>query len=138
MNGQGEILIQRRAATKDKSAGKWDVSFGGHCVKTENSENILIANVIKEGKEELGLNIKAQDIIKLGEVRYISQENKNRELLGIFLVKVDDNQKFIFEDGEVSEVVWIKPDTLYNNIIQNPNDYANRIGAITLLRLYGI
>lgn len=138
MNGQGEILIQRRAATKDKSAGKWDVSFGGHCVKTENSENILIANVIKEGKEELGLNIKAQDIIKLGEVRYISQENKNRELLGIFLVKVDYNQKFIFEDGEVSEVVWIKPDTLYNNIIQNPKDYANRIGAITLLRLYGI
>lgn len=138
MNGQGEILIQRRAATKDKSAGKWDVSFGGHCVKTENSENILIVNVIKEGKEELGLNIKAQDIIKLGEVRYTSQENKNRELLGIFLVKVDDNQKFIFEDGEVSEVVWIKPDTLYNNIIQNPKDYANRIGAITLLRLYGI
>lgn len=138
MNGQGEILIQRRAATKDKSAGKWDVSFGGHCVKTENSENILIANVIKEGKEELGLNIKAQDIIKLGEVRYTSQENKNRELLGIFLVKVDDNQKFIFEDGEVSEVMWIKPDTLYNNIIKNPKDYANRIGAITLLRLYGI
>ncbi len=138
MNGQGEILIQRRAAIKDKSAGKWDVSFGGHCVKTENSENILIANVIKEGKEELGLNIKAQDIIKLGEVRYISQENKNRELLGIFLVKVEDNQKFIFEDGEVSEVVWIKPDTLYNNIIQNPKDYANRIGAITLLRLYGV
>jgi len=138
MNEQGNILIQRRAATKDKSAGKWDVSFGGHCVKTDNFNNILIENVIKEGKEELGLNINAQDIIKLGEVRYTSQENKNKELLGIFLIKVDNNQQFTFEDGEVSEVMWIEPDILYNNIVQNTKEYANRLGAITLLKLYVI
>ncbi|MBQ8481923.1 MAG: NUDIX domain-containing protein [Alphaproteobacteria bacterium] len=137
MNNNGEILIQRRAATKDKSAGKWDVSFGGHCVKTNNTKNILIDNVIKEGKEELGLDIKAQDIIKLGEVRYTSQEYKNKELLGIFLIRVDNTQKFIFEDGEVSEIRWIKPDTLYDNILKNPKEYANRIGAITLLKLSG-
>ena len=136
MNNNGEVLIQRRAATKDKSAGKWDVSFGGHCVKTDTTENILIDNVIKEGREELGLDIKAQDIIKLGEVRYTSQENKNRELLGIFLIRVDTEQKFIFEDGEVSEVRWIKPNILHDNIINNSQEYANRIGAITLLELY--
>lgn len=137
MNDEGKVLIQRRAATKDKSAGKWDVSFGGHCVESTETNNILIYNVIKEGSEELGININPQDIIKLGEVRYTSQENKNKELLGIFLIKVDDNQKFIFEDGEVSEVMWIEPDILYNNIIQNTKEYANRLGAITLLKLYG-
>ncbi len=136
MNGKGEILIQRRAATKDKSAGKWDVSFGGHCVKTNNNNNILIDNVIKEGKEELGLNIKYSDIIKLGEVRYTSQESKNKELLGIFLIKVNDNQNFIFEDGEVSEVMWIDPKILHNNILYNPKEFANRLGAMTLLNLY--
>ena len=91
----------------------------------------------KEGKEELGLNIKDSDIIKLGEVRYVSQENKNKELLGVFLVKVDDDQNFIFEDGEVSEVMWINPNVLYNNILQKNKEYANRFGAITLLNLYG-
>ena len=117
MNTAGQVLIQRRAATKDKSAGKWDVSFGGHCAKTDHNDNILIANVIKEGKEELGLAIEPYEIIKLGEVRYTSQENKNKEILGIFLIKVSDTQKFTFEDGEVSEVMWINTDLLYNNII---------------------
>ena len=137
MNTTGQVLIQRRAATKDKSAGKWDVSFGGHCVKTNHDSTILIENVIKEGKEELGLNIMPCEIIKLGEIRYTSQENKNREILGIFLIKVNDNQKFIFEDGEVSEVMWIDPDLLQNNIIQKPKEYANRLGALTLLKFYG-
>ena len=137
MNSEGKVLIQRRAATKDKSAGKWDVSFGGHCVESKDSNNILINNVIKEGREELGLTINPQDIIKLGEVRYTSQENKNQELLGIFLIKVNNNQKFVFEDGEVSEVMWIETNILYKNIIQNPKEYANRLGAISLLRLYG-
>ena len=97
MNSEGKVLIQRRAATKDKSAGKWDVSFGGHCVESDDTNDILIYNVIKEGKEGLGLTINPQNVIKLGEVRYTSQENKNNELLGIFLIKVNNNQKFVFE-----------------------------------------
>ena len=138
MNTSGQVLIQRRVATKDKSAGKWDVSFGGHCVKTNHNDNILIANVIKEGKEELGLAIEPHEIIKLGEVRYTSQENKNKEILGIFLIRVSDTQKFTFEDGEVSEVMWIKPDLLYDSIIQRPKEYANRLCALTLLNFYGV
>ena len=51
MNQDGDILIQRRAETKGNSAGKWDVSFGGHC--SETSENdVILANIIKEGKEQ--------------------------------------------------------------------------------------
>lgn len=135
MNDEGMILIQRRATTKDKSAGKWDVSFGGHCTETVN-QDVLLANVIKEGKEELGLTIKPNDIVKLGEVRYTSQKNKNKELLGIFLIKVANNQEFVFEDGEVSEVKWIEPNDLYNQIKNNPSEYANRLGAISLLKFY--
>ncbi len=137
MNSKGEVLVQRRAATKDKSAGKWDVSFGGHCVKADKDEDILLANVIKEGKEELGLKIKADDVIKLGEVRYTSQENKNKELLGVFLIRVADNQKFVFEDGEVSEVKWMRPEDLRKNIQDKSKEYANRLGAVSLLQCYG-
>jgi isopentenyldiphosphate isomerase len=138
MNKKGEVLIQRRSATKDKSAGKWDVSFGGHCIEIETGKDILIENVIKEGKEELGLSLSSKDIIKLGEIRYSSQENKNQELLGIFLIQLDNEQTFIFEDGEVSEVKWIKPEQLYDNIIHNQKEYANRLGAITLLKFYKV
>ena len=137
MNGSGQVLIQKRAATKDKSAGKWDVSFGGHCTATAENENIILNNVLKEGREELGLSINPQDIIKLGEVRYNSQNGKNREILSVFLIKVDDNQQFTFVDGEVVDVMWIEPENLRNNIINNRTEYANRLGALTLLMFYG-
>lgn len=136
MNSAGEILIQRRAPTKDDDPGKWDVSFGGHCTEIENSDNIMLANAVKEGKEELGLTINAADLIKLGEVRYTSQKNRNREILGVFLLHVGDEQTFAFEDGEVAEVRWTTPEALYNNILRNPVEYANRLGAVTLLKFY--
>lgn len=136
MNEDGKILIQRRSATKEKSAGKWDVSFGGHCTKTNVSNHILIDNVIKEGDEELGLEIKPEELIKLGEFRYTSQEKKNKEMVGVFLIHVKNEQSFIFKDSEVSKVAWIDLASLKNNILTKPNEYASRLGAILLLELY--
>lgn len=136
MNQNGDVLIQRRSATKDKSAGKWDVSFGGHCSAVKDETQALISNVIKEGSEELGLTICEQDIIKLGEVRYTSQENKNREIISIYLTYVNNTQEFVFKDGEVSDVAWIKPDELKEHIVHNTKEYANRLGAISLLNFY--
>ncbi|HBO49428.1 MAG TPA: hypothetical protein DD619_01340 [Alphaproteobacteria bacterium] len=135
MNNDGDVLIQRRAATKDKSAGKWDVSFGGHCAET-SEKDFITANVIKEAKEELGIKVSAEILVKLGEVRYTSQQAKNKELLSIFLIKSDNFNNFVFNDGEVSEVKWIKLDELYNNIQNNPKEYANRLGAVSLLKFY--
>lgn len=135
MNQDGDILIQRRAETKGNSAGKWDVSFGGHC--SETSENdVILANIIKEGKEELGINISPHDLIKLGEARYTSQQNKNKELVSVFLLKLDKSQNFKFTDGEVSEVKWIKIEDLFYNILNNSQEYANRLPALYLLKFY--
>ena len=136
VNSKGEVLIQRRAKTKAQSAGKWDVSFGGHCSVVAQNCNILLANLLKEGKEELGLNIAPCDVVKLGEVRYSSQNGKNNELIGVFLYQVSDMQNFRFEDGEVDAVKWISPALLYQNILSKPLEYANRLGAISLLRFY--
>ncbi|MBQ9738767.1 MAG: NUDIX domain-containing protein [Alphaproteobacteria bacterium] len=136
MNEMGEVLIQRRSTTKDKSAGKWDVSFGGHCSTVSNTADIFTANVIKEGQEELGLTLTTNDITKLGEVRYTSQNNNNRELLGIFLINKPKNTSFTFTDGEVCDVKWIHINDLEQYILHNPQEYANRIGALSLLKIY--
>ena len=135
INESGQVLIQRRAFTKDKSVGKWDVSFGGHCSQTLQ-QNIQIANIIKEGHEELGLKISENDLIKLGEIRYISQQNKNKELLGIYLLKVKNNQKFTFQDNEVTDIMWININELYENIKNDSHHYANRLNSLILLKNY--
>ena len=135
MNSKGQILIQRRSAKKEYSPGKWDVSFGGHCTQTDNKD-IYIGNLIKEGNEELGLSIDASKIIKLGEARYTSQGGKNRELLVVYLTTVPDNQKFVFKDGEVSDVKWTTIEEFKKNIIEKPAEYANRMIAVALLEFY--
>lgn len=136
VNDKGEVLIQRRSVTKDKSAGKWDVSFGGHCTGVLENEDIFLANTIKEGREELGLMLTPDDLIKLGEIRYVSQNGNNRELLGIFLTTCFSNVSFEFTDGEVCEVKWINIDDLEHNILHHASVYANRIGALSLLKNY--
>lgn len=136
MNSKGQILIQQRSKKKEQSPGKWDVSFGGHCTKTDNPHGIYVGNLIKEGYEELGLTISADDIVKLGEARYTSQGGKNREVLAVYLTKVPDDQKFVFRDGEVSDVKWTTVQELKKNILENPAEYANRLPAVCLLEFY--
>ncbi len=136
MNEAGHVLIQRRADTKNDSPGKWDVSFGGHCTATPNNTDILIHNVIKEGAEELGLTLNSDILIKLGEMRYTSRGGTNREIIGVFLTHVSNDQKFTFKDGEVSKIAWINLTELQQRILNNPDEYANRLGALTLLQHY--
>ena len=136
MNSKGQILIQKRSAKKEQSAGKWDVSFGGHCTETNNPHGIYVGNLIKEGYEELGLTIDANKITKLGEARYTSQSGKNREVLAVYLTIVPDNQQFVFRDGEVSDVKWTSVAELKKNILENPDKYANRLPAVCLLEFY--
>ena len=136
MNTKGEILLQKRAAIKVHSSGKWDVSFGGHCTRVAEGQDIYLANAVKEGREELGLNINPDNLIKLGSARYTSQNGKNREILHVYLLRVSDDVKFEFIDGEVAEVKWMQPAEVYYNIMDNRAEYANRMVAIDLLLKY--
>ena len=134
-NAKGEVLLQRRSFTKAVGAGKWDVSFGGHCSETSEADYI-IANVLKEGEEELGIKINPQHLLKLGEFRHISQQNKNQEIITVFLLPAEDFPTYSFNDGEVSEIKWIRSEDLYQTFMQDTVNYSNRLGAIRLLELY--
>ncbi|WP_455497446.1 NUDIX hydrolase [Coprobacter sp.] len=50
-NKQGDLYLQKRAATKDIQPGKWDTAVGGHIDYMEEIENALF----REAKEELGI-----------------------------------------------------------------------------------
>ncbi|GAB4484931.1 MAG: NUDIX domain-containing protein [Thermodesulfovibrionales bacterium] len=50
-NNKGELLLQRRALTKDVAPGLWDTSVGGH---VEPGEELLHA-ARRETSEELGM-----------------------------------------------------------------------------------
>lgn len=51
-NSKGELVLQKRSASKDTFPGMWDVSVGGHFTAGDSS----LETAIKETSEELGLD----------------------------------------------------------------------------------
>ena len=107
LNSKGELLVQRRDSSKKTYPNMLDTSFAGHVSSKEG----LLETIIREGKEELGLDI---DIECLNYLFAIKSEKKigenyyENEINDVYLyekdVKIDECK---FTDNEVSEIKYI-------------------------------
>lgn len=104
INDKNELLLQKRSPSKRDHPNYWDISGAGHIITGENS---LIGG-IRELKEELGIDIKENDLEFLFTV--ISIKNPlNREFQDVYLVRTNlDVNEYTFCDAEVSEVKYIQ------------------------------
>ena len=100
VNSKGELLLQRRSPHKKTFPNMWDISAAGH-VRTGET---VIEGGIREAYEELGVNIKADQLVLINK----SKSYSNQHLQTEFLVKLDIPIKdFVFNDKEVVEVKYI-------------------------------
>ena len=95
VNNNLEILSQKRSIHKDKNAGLWDLSASGHIPAGEDAQNSLL----REIKEELGLDIKGSELHLLGVYR--RQETHND---GKFLENEFDYIYVIKKDIKISDI----------------------------------
>ncbi|TVZ14497.1 NUDIX hydrolase [Maribacter sp. MAR_2009_72] len=72
---RGQILLQKRSITKDTFPGLWDVSVAGHIGFGETA----LYTAIREVKEEIGLDIQKEQLIKIGIFK--SVQNHSNTLL---------------------------------------------------------
>lgn len=70
---RGEVLIQQRGKFKDTHPLLWDVSVAGHIGAGEN----IYKAAVREVKEEIGLNIAKEDLIKIGVFKSRQRHGKN-------------------------------------------------------------
>ena len=96
VNSKGEILVQKRALTKKKSPGKWDMPSAGHISAGES----CLLGCIRETKEELGIEVKKEDFIFLKE--FLVQ--RGWELAQIFK-KLIYSDKFCNHDKQYKD--WV-------------------------------
>lgn len=109
VNSQGELLIQKRSLSKTAHAGLWDISCAGHVESGDTPE----FTVIKETKEELGLDISLDDIKYCNTVLTKNSYNSglyiDNEYIDIFLmmknIRIED---ICFDCTEVSDVRFIQ------------------------------
>jgi isopentenyl-diphosphate Delta-isomerase len=67
-----KILLQKRSLTKKVFPGLWDISVAGHIAAGET----ILASAKREILEEIGLEIKESDLVKIGtRIHQVSHAN---------------------------------------------------------------
>ena len=99
-----ELLWQKRSEKIDRFPGDFDFSAGGHINLGESA----VEAAVREAHEEIGAEISVEDL------RFVTMRpfNKNR-FAWVYLVDFTGREeKFHFDDEEVSEVKWVSLDEI--------------------------
>lgn len=112
----GELLIQKRAASKDTFPNLWDVSVAGHISAGESSEQAAV----REIREEIGLPI-AADFLKFTGV-YLEQKKPRIHIIDnefhyIYLAELTVSVDMLdIQEEEVSAIKLIAFDDFKNHL----------------------
>ena len=100
INSKKEILISKRAATKNTHPLKWECN-GGSILKGESSQD----GIIREIKEELGIELLPEEALFLKTIR---RDKIPPDFKDIWVFNKDVNiQDIKFTDGESTEAKWV-------------------------------
>lgn len=97
LNDDDQLLVHRRALTKDVWPGAWDVCVGGVAGVGENWQTAAE----RELAEELGIVGCEVDLLGLGAY----EDAEVKLVASCFVVRC--NGPFTFADGEITEAHWV-------------------------------
>ncbi|MBQ9834502.1 MAG: NUDIX domain-containing protein [Bacilli bacterium] len=120
INDNKEILLQKRSSTKNIHPNKW-AWHGGHVIAGESN----IDAIIRESKEELGINLSPKDLHKLIELK--KDTLPNRQFTYAYYAFCNLNEKdFNIQQEELSEVKWYSFNTFKQMVLNNHPDMMFR------------
>lgn len=98
----GQILVHRRAETKDVWPGCWDVAVGGVLAPGEEWE----AAAVRELSEELGITGVKVELLGTG----VYADPNVKLVAAMFVCRTEG--PFVFADGEITEAHWVTREEL--------------------------
>jgi isopentenyldiphosphate isomerase/intracellular septation protein A len=114
LNGDDQLLLQRRSLTKLVQPGKWDTAVGGHVQSGETVSDALR----REAMEELGL----EGFRAVPVARYLWESEIESELVFMYITRT--NRPFCINREEISEARFWKVKKIRENLgkgILTPN-----------------
>ena len=118
VNDKNEVLLQKRSPNKDSYPNMWDISSAGHLSAGDDS----IPGAIREIKEELGVDISAEQLKLIGVRKKVGDYTSNfinSEFNDVYLLRLSlDLSKITLQEEEVSEVKYVPLDE-FKNMIKN-------------------
>ncbi len=121
-DGRLQILLQKRSDSKDSNPGCYDISSAGHIPAGED----FAESALRELYEELGVQAQPKDLVVCGqrafEYKKVFHEEvfHDNQVSRVFLAFCDaDEDAYILEESEVSEVRWFDFDECVELVTSN-------------------
>ncbi len=109
-DGVLQILLQKRSDDKDAYPGCYDISSAGHIPAGQD----YIPSALRELKEELGVEVAAQDLIYCGQRHILFDQVfhgkpfHDNQYTNVYLLWLDrDADELQLQREEVAEVCWL-------------------------------
>jgi len=120
-NHAGQVFLQKRSMSKDKSPGLWDSSCSGHLDAGENYDQAAW----RELQEEIGLRLAKPPARWL---RFEACEETGEEFVWVYRVKSEG--PFTLCPEEIERGEWLLPEELSRRIVARPDDYCSAFKLI--------
>jgi isopentenyl-diphosphate delta-isomerase len=119
-NGEGKLLLTKRSESKMLWPNDWDGTVASHPRESET----YVSSAERRMPEEIGIGCKMNYVNKFEyHVPYKDIGSEN-EICGTLIGTIDsfDNSRLIKD--EISDIKWINPDELKNELEQNRDAYC--------------
>ena len=136
LNLQNELLLQKRALTKETFPGLWDISAAGHITAGDNSGTAAC----RELQEELGIRVSEKELTYLFTITGIYEDRVrpfiDHELTDVYLLRKDiPLDKKTMRSAEVDDVRYFGIDELREALAKSPEHFVPHHEAYE--RLFG-
>lgn len=116
----GRLLLTQRSSSKMLWPGDWDGTVASHPRESETYES----SAERRMPEEVGIPCKMDYLFKFEyHVPYKDVGSEN-EICGTLMGIIDADAKFSLVEDEISEIKWITPENLLEEIQKNPKIYC--------------
>jgi isopentenyl-diphosphate delta-isomerase len=117
-NTAGDILLAKRAATKNHDPGKWATAVAG---TVEEGEDYL-TNAVKEAQEELGLTIAPGELVP-GFKHFVARERGGFFCQWYWYTRDIAPDELVLEPWEVADVCWVSEERLREWVAAHPEEF---------------
>jgi len=119
-NGEGKLLLTKRSESKMLWPNDWDGTVASHPRESET----YVSSAERRMPEEIGIACKMNYVNKFEyHVPYKDIGSEN-EICGTLIGTIDSFDQSSMIKDEISEIKWINPDELKNELEQNRDAYC--------------
>ena len=119
-NGEGKLLLTKRSEGKMLWPNDWDGTVASHPRGSET----YVSSAERRMPEEIGISCKMNYVNKFEyHVPYKDIGSEN-EICGTLIGTIDSFDESSMIKDEISEIKWINPDELKNELEQNRDTYC--------------